>query len=165
VRLGPPTAVDDATVEAFNAVMRLATGTRRLGERHRPDHDVHQLTTTLAVLLDEAAAALAAHAKSVDAPPPDPERRGGPLAPVREKLGDALGDRPLAGALLLCDLRDHLAAASDASVACMILAQGAQATGHLELLEAVTAAHAMVLRVHRWSLTRLKTRAPQVLTA
>jgi hypothetical protein len=164
VRLGPSTSVDDATVQAHDAVTQLAAATRRLGERHRPDHDVHQLSTTLAVLLDEAAAALAAHAERVDAQPPDPRRRGGPLAPVREKLGDVIGDRPLAGALLLADLRDHLAAASDASVACIILAQGAQATGHRELLEAVTAAHATVLRVHRWSLTRLKTTAPQVLT-
>jgi anaerobic selenocysteine-containing dehydrogenase len=33
-----------------------------------------------------------------------------------------------------------------------------------DLLEAVTTAHATVLRVHRWALTRLKTTAPQVLT-
>jgi len=74
-----------------------------------------------------------------------------------------MGSRPPAGALLLADLRRFLASASDASVACVVLAQGAQAALDRDLLEAVTVAHDAVLRTHRWALTRLKVTAPQVL--
>ena len=83
---------------------------------------------------------------------------------MREKLAEArLGDRPIAGALLLADLRSLLGVAADASITCVILAQGAQAAGDADLLKAVTSAHATVLRVHRWALRQ--TTAPQVLTA
>ena len=92
------------------------------------------------------------------------EGTGGPLAGVREKTSQMLASRTHAGALLLADLRRFLARASDASVTCVILAQGAQAAQDTDLLSSVTAAHDTVLRTHRWALTRLKTTAPQVLT-
>jgi hypothetical protein len=62
------------------------------------------------------------------------------------------------------DLRRFLARGSDASVTCVILAQGAQGAQDPEVLRVVTAAQDTVLRTHRSALTRLKTTAPQVLT-
>jgi hypothetical protein len=169
MRLKPTGSLGAALSDAHHSIADLAGETRRLGERHRPDHDVHHLTSTLGRLLDAAAATLARGGDRYDQrlsmPTPDADRSGGSLAPAREKLADALGGRPIAGALLLADLRRLLGVAADASIACIILAQGAQATGDRDLLEAVTAAHATVLRVHRWALTRLKTTAPQVLTS
>lgn len=61
-------------------------------------------------------------------------------------------------------MRRFLAQAADASVTCVILAQGAQAAQDPELVSDVPAAHDSVLRAHRSALTRLKTAAPQVLT-
>jgi hypothetical protein len=151
--------------DAHQAVHGLAEETRRLGERHQPDHDVRHLSTTLSTLLDGATATLAAQGQRHDVQLAQPEADDrGLLAAVREKAGQALGHKPLAGALLLADLRHYLAVAADTSIACIILAQGAQAAGDRDLLDAVTTAHDTVLRTHRWALTRLKTTAPQVLT-
>lgn len=133
------------------------------------DHDIHHLSATLAAMLDDAVAVLAAqgerHGVELTEPDADPDGTGGPLAPLRERTGTALAGRPVAGALLLADLRRYLSATADASIACIILAQGAQASADPELLDAVTAAHDTVLRTHRWALTRLKVTAPQVLTS
>ena len=64
---------------------------------------------------------------------PDGERPAGPCPAPREDLADARL-APAAGALLLADLRRFLARASDASVSCVILAQGAQAAQDTDLL-------------------------------
>lgn len=168
MKLKPTANLGAALNDAHRAVGDLADEMRRLGERHRPDHDVKHLASTLATLLDTATATLADQATATTSASRHltPTATGGrrPLAPVREKLADALGDRPIAGALLLADLRRLLGVAADASITCVIVAQGAQAAGDADLLEAVTSAHATVLRVHRWALTRLKTTAPQVLS-
>jgi hypothetical protein len=164
--LGVTDSLAGALREAYAAVDGLADETRRLGERHQPDHDVRQLSVTLSAMLDGATATLAAQGRRHDvrlAPPPGDGRSL--LAPVREKTGQEPRDQPLAGALLLADLRRHLALAADASIACIILAQGAQAAGDGDLLDAITTTHDTVLRTHRWALTRLKTTAPQVLTS
>jgi hypothetical protein len=166
--LGIAASLRGALGEAHGAVENLASGVRKLGERHAADHDVLHMSRTLGLKLDEATHALAVQGdrlgRSLQDVEPDAERTGGPLAAVRHKASEMLGSRPPAGALLLADLRRFLAQASDASVACVILAQGAQAAKDPELLGAVTAAHETVLRTHRWALTRLKTTAPQVLT-
>jgi hypothetical protein len=166
--VGITASLRGAFAEAHGAIEDLASAVRKLGERHAADHDVLHMSRTLGLKLDEAAHALAVHGdrlgRSLDDVEPDAERTGGPLAGIREKASEMLGSRPPAGALLLADLRRFLARASDASVTCVILAQGAQAAQDPELLNAVTAAHNTVLRTHRWALTRLKTTAPQVLT-
>jgi hypothetical protein len=166
--LGITASLRGALDEAHGAVEDLASAVRKLGERHAADHDVQHMSRTLGLKLDEATHALAVDGErlgaSVDDVEPDAERTGGPLAGMREKTSEMLGSRPHAGALLLADLRRFLARASDASVTCIIFAQGAQAAQDAQLLSAVTAAHETVLRTHRWALTRLKTTAPQVLT-
>jgi hypothetical protein len=45
----------------------------------------------------------------------------------------------------------------------VLLSQGAKAVRDGELLEAAESCHAQTLRGMKWSLTRLKTAAPQVL--
>jgi hypothetical protein len=65
---------------------------------------------------------------------------------------------------LLGDLRDlHLRYAA-ASIDWVILAQGAQAARDAELLATVSASHPQTLRGLKWTTTRLKAAAPQVLT-
>jgi len=166
--LGITTSLRGALGEAHGAVEDLASAVRKLGERHAADHDVRHMSRTLGLKLDEATHTLVVQSDRLGRPlddvEPDAERSGGPLAAIHEKASEVLGYRPPTGALLLADLRRFLAQASDASVACVILAQGAQAAKDQELLGAVTAAHETVLRSHRWALTRLKTTAPQVLT-
>lgn len=163
--LGITASLRRALGEAHGAIEDLAFAVRRLGERHAADHDVLHMSRTLGRKLDEATHALAAQGDrfgaSLDDVKPDAERTGGPLSGTRA-TSQMLGSRPHAGALLLADLRRFLARASDASVTCVILAQGAQAAHDTELLSSVTAAHDTVLRTHRWALTRLKTTAPQV---
>lgn len=125
------------------------------------------MSWTLGLKLDAAVAQLAGqgerHVVALDASEPGPDRTGGPLASVREKASELLGSRPPAGVLLLADLRRFLAECSDASIACVVLSQGAQGAKDAELLSVVTAVHDTVLRTSRWALTRLKTTAPQVL--
>lgn len=87
------------------------------------------------------------------------------LGRARENASEVLGRRPEGGLLLLRDLRElHLLYAA-ASIDWVILAQGAQAAQHAELLKAVTHAHAQTLRGLKWTVTRIKTAAPQVLTS
>jgi hypothetical protein len=166
--LGTTASLRGALREAHDAIEDLACAVRKLGERHAADHDVQHMSRTLGLKLGEATHALAVQGDrlgaSLDDVEPDGERTGGPLSGIREKTSQMHASRPHAGALLLADLRRFLARASDASVSCVILAQGAQAAQDTELLSVVTAAHDTVLRTHRWALTRLKTTAPQVLT-
>lgn len=157
----------DAVRDAHHAVHDLATEVRRLGERHAADHDVLHLSRTLGLKLDQETHRLAGqgerlgrHLADVE---PDPERDGGLFSGLRERTAKVFGSRPAAGILLLVDLRGFLAQAADASVACVILAQGANAAGDTALLEAANAAKETVDRTHRWALTRLKVTAPQVL--
>lgn len=165
--LAPTSDLPGALHDAHGAVTGLAAGVRRLGERHAADHDVLHMSRTLGWKLEETAAALAAACSAagveLSGPAPDPERTGGPLAPVREATSKLLGSRPPAGALLLADLRGFLGQAADCSVACVIAAQGAAGAKDGDLLAAVTSADDVVQRVHRWALTRLKASAPQVL--
>jgi hypothetical protein len=56
----------------------------------------------------------------------------------------------------------HLLAAR-ASINWVILAQGAQAIRDEDLLEIVTARHPFALKTLKWSTTRIKQAAPQVL--
>jgi hypothetical protein len=164
---GPTASLADALRDAHHAVHALAGDVRRLGERHAADHDVLHLSRTLGLKLDEATHRLAGQGERLGVRladvEPDAQRDGGLFAAFRERASRALGSHPSAGALLLADLRGFLGQAADTSVVCVVLAQGAQAASDTELLAAVTDAHGVVLRTHRWALTRLKATAPQVL--
>jgi len=101
----------------------------------------------------------------LDAHQAESNSNGGPLTGLRQKTSELIGRRPEPGVLLLRDLRQaHLLAAA-ASIDWTLLGQGALAARDAELLDLVTACHPQTLRVLRWSTTRLKVTAPQVLTS
>jgi hypothetical protein len=80
-----------------------------------------------------------------------------------EKSSELLGHRPQAVLLLLRDLREvHLLAAA-ASINWVILGQGAQAIRDEDLLATVTSRHPFALKTLKWTTTRVKEAAPQVL--
>jgi hypothetical protein len=153
--------------EVAGAEEELADALLRLGERHRPDHDVYHMTRLLARWSQGHIAALKplADRYGVDLDIDDIGRESsGPLAGLREKSGELLGRRPAAGLLLLLDLRQLHLLATEASVNWTMLGQAAQAAKDGELLECVSLCHPETLRTLRWTLTKLKVAAPQVLT-
>lgn len=142
---------------------RLAAEFERAGERHRADHDVHHLSSTLASISHAHVSALAPFAERYGA---DVEADGSPpglLATVREKAAELTGRRPEEGLLLLGDLRELYLLASDASLAWTVLGQGAQAARDGELLDVVSECHPDTLRQLKWVTSRIKQAAPQAL--
>jgi hypothetical protein len=146
---------------------RLAEELLELGERHKADHDVFHLSRTLAGWARAHVRALAEAGKrfnlDLDAHEPAPHAPDGPLSTVREKTADLVGRRPEPGLLLLRDLRRLHLTAAGASIDWTLLAQGAQAAKDRQLLDLVAACHPQTLRTLRWTTTRLKEGAPQVL--
>jgi hypothetical protein len=153
--------------QVARAEEELAQELLKVGERHRTDHDVYHLTRQLSKWSQAHVAALephsARHGGSVEAD--EPHDSGGPLAMIREKSAELLGRRPAAGLLLLRDLRNIHLLAAEASLNWTLLGQAAQAAKDAELLECVSRCHPETLRTLRWSLTKLKVAAPQVLTS
>jgi hypothetical protein len=135
----------------------LITELDRVGQRHRTDHDVFHMTHTLTVLHRANVEALGRFGEA------DDPGSAGPMARVREKASELAGRREEAGMLLLRDLRALHLLYAEASIDYILLAQGAQAARDAELLDAVSRAHAQTLRGMKWTVTRLKTAAPQVL--
>jgi hypothetical protein len=156
-------------IEAVAAAEReLADELIAVGERHKPDHDVYQLTRTLAKMERGHVDALAPHAERYETEVTDGDDGAsgpGPLRAAVEKGAELLGRRPEAGLLLLQDLRRLHLCAAGASLDWVALAQAAQAAKDTELLATVTACHSETLRTLKWSTYRLKEAAPQVLTS
>jgi hypothetical protein len=153
--------------EVARAEEELAAQLLEVGERHRTDHDVYHLSRQLSRWCQGHVAALAelADRYKADVDADDVGREsGGPLAAVREKTAELLGRRPASGLLLLRDLRNIHLLAAEASLNWTLLGQAAQAAKDRELLECVSLCHPETLRIMRWSLTKLKVAAPQVLT-
>ena len=151
--------------EVVDAETELADELGKIGERHRADHDVFHLSRTLIDVHRANLEALAPFGEryGTDVDPADAEAGGGLLARAREKASELAGRRPEAGLLLLRDLRHLHLLYAEASINWVLLAQGAQAVRDAELIEAVSACHAQTLRGMKWTVTRLKTAAPQVL--
>jgi hypothetical protein len=151
--------------EVRDAETELTDELGRIGERHRADHDVFHLSHTLVRLHRANLDALAPFGEryGVELDPADAEGGGGPLARAREKVSELAGRRPEAGLLLLRDLRHLHLLYAEASVDWVLLGQGAQAVRDGELLQTVEHCHAQTLRGMKWTLTRLKSAAPQVL--
>jgi hypothetical protein len=151
--------------EVHDAEAELGDELGRIGERHRADHDVFHISRTLIGLHHANLEALAPfgerYGTSID--PADAEGGGGPLARAREKVSELTGRRPEAGLLLLRDLRHLHLLYAEASINWVLLGQGAQAVRDAELLAVVERCHSQSLRGMKWTLTRLKTAAPQVL--
>ena len=148
---------------------RLAEELLKLGERHKADHDVFHLSRTVAGWAQGHVRALAEAGKrfelDLDADEPGSDGTGGPLSAVREKAAELVGRRPEPGLLLLRDLRRLHLTAAEASIDWTLLGQGAQAAKDRQLLDLVAACHPQTLRTLRWTTTRLKEGAPQVLVS
>jgi hypothetical protein len=93
------------------------------------------------------------------------ERGAGVLDKAREKGAELIGRRPETGLVLLRDLRALHLLYAEASIDYTILGQGAQASRDAALLADVSHCHTQTLRGMKWTVTRLKTAAPQVLTS
>jgi len=154
--------------EVARAEEELADTLLEVGERHRTDQDVYHLTRRLSRWEQGHIAALEPFAEryggGVDAGELGRDSAG-PLATVREKAAELVGRRPAAGVLLLRDMRRVHLVAAETSLNWTVLGQGAQAAKDADLLECVTLCHPETLRVMRWTLTKLKVAAPQVLTS
>ena len=153
--------------EVRDAETALVAELGRVGERHRADHEVFHLSHTLTGLHRTNLGALAPFGGryGVDVEPAEEDGSGGPVGRAREKLSELAGRRPEAGLLLLRDLRRLHLLYAEASVDWVLLGQGAQAVRDGELLSVVGECHARTLRGMKWTLTRLKTAAPQVLAS
>ena len=127
-----------------DAEARLADQLAQLGERHRAEHDVFHMCATLRSLHDANLRALEPFAERY------PSQASARVAP------------PATGTLL-GDLRHLHLLYAEASVDWVLLGQGAQALRDAELLAAVGDGHPQTLRGLKWTLTRLKSAAPQVL--
>jgi hypothetical protein len=153
--------------EVARAEEELADQLLKVGERHRTDHDVYHLSRQLSRWAQGHVAALQEFAEryGADVDADDVGRESaGPLAAMRETAAELLGRRPAAGLLLLRDLRSIHLLAAEASLNWTLLGQAAQAAKDPELLRCVSLCHPETLRTMRWTLTKLKVAAPQVLT-
>ncbi len=93
------------------------------------------------------------------------EHGSGLLEKAREKTSELVGRRPEPGLLLVRDLRKLHLLYAEASINYVILGQGAQAARDRELLDACSQCHPQTLRGMKWTVTRIKTASPQVLTS
>jgi hypothetical protein len=154
--------------DVAEAEKQLADELLIVGERHRTDHDVYHLTRLLSRWSQGHLAALEPfadeHEQAIDSDEIGREP-GGPLTALREKTAELLGRRPESGLLLLHDLRELHLLAARASIDWTVLGQGAQAAQRQDLLECVSLCHPETLRTLRWTVTKLKESAPQVLTS
>lgn len=182
-----------AVQQVRSAEEDLAKGLERIGERHKTDQEVYHLTRTLADVSrrnareitrfqerypasggtesDEGGLGLFGRLREkgsdlVESVSGGSEGgRSGLLDAAREKGAGMAGRRPETGLLLLRDLRELHALASEASVNWVILGQGAQAAKDPELLRATKGCHPDTLRTLKWTNTMIKIVAPQVLTS
>jgi hypothetical protein len=161
--------LDVAIREVQDAELALGRQLDRLGQRHKADHDVFHLTETLQRIVRANLERLGPFAErygvGAAADEAAEEHGDGLLAGAREKASELAGRRPEPGLLLLRDLRALHLLYAEASIDWVILAQGAQAAREAELLDAVQKSHQQTLRGMKWTVTRLKTAAPQVLTS
>jgi hypothetical protein len=155
--------------EVRDAERTLAQQLNALGERHKADHDVFHLTETLQRIAHANLEQLAPHGErygiDVDHQSASTEHGSGIVEKAREKTAELIGRRPEPGLLLVRDLRTLHLLYAEASINYVILGQGAQAARDRELLEAVSSCHEQTLRGMKWTVTRIKTAAPQVLTS
>ena len=155
-----------AIEEVHSAEGTLVQELVRVSERHKADHDVHHLAQMLASRGRRRMRALEPHAERYDVSLGEPPGEGpGVVASLRERGSELTGRRSETGVLLLRDLRKLHLLAAEASIDWTVLGQGAQAARDSDLLATVTECHPETLRALKWTTTRLKEAAPQVLTS
>ncbi|OBH16184.1 hypothetical protein EHH44_00395 [Mycolicibacter terrae] len=156
--------LDLALRELHRSEMSLARRFRRVGERHKADHDVFHLCADLAGWSDDHVRRLAqaGHSHGLRLAESSP-RPGRVLSSLREMTSVVLGRRPEPGVLLLADLRSLYLHAAAVSVDWELVAQGAQAARDSGLLEMAAQCHPETVRQMDWANTMLKELAPQVL--
>lgn len=159
--------LDRALEDVRDAEAELGRRLNALGERHQADHDVFHVTQTLQRIahanLERLAPVAGRYDVEVDPAAVPEEHDSGLLDKAREKASELAGRRPEPGLLLLGDLRELHLCYARASIDWVILGQGAKAARDEELLAVVEASHAQTLRGLKWTVTRLKVAAPQVL--
>jgi hypothetical protein len=158
-------ALDRTLTELHHGENRLARELVEVAQRHRTEHELHQVARQLAAWSAGHVARLAelgsSRGLSLDADADEP----GALAGLRERAAELLGRREATGLLLLHDLRTLHLMATDTSVLWVLAAQGAQAARDSDLLSLVDDCHPQTLRQLRWTLDQLKVHSPQILTS
>jgi hypothetical protein len=153
--------------ELYAAELELADEFRKVGQRHRVDHDVFHLCDRLAEQCDSHASQLVPHAARYGQALEEPDEPGGwdsILGAVRRTASTMAGRMPETGLLLLDDLRRLYLMAQESLIDWTMVMQGAKAARDTELLATVTACMAETEVQGKWLKTRIKTAAPQVLT-
>ncbi len=157
-------ALDETDYRALNPEGRAILKAAEYVPPHEPSTEEHPLLLTTGRTLyrdrdgGDRNRAANEHGENVDA-----ETSDGLLGRACEKASELAGRRPEAGLLLLRDLRELHLLYAEASIDWVLLNQGAQAIRDAELVAAVADCHAQTLRGMKWTVTRLKTAAPQVL--
>lgn len=150
--------------ELHRSETSLAHRLRRVGERHKADHEVFYLCGDLAEWSESHVRQIAAAGRRYGVRSDDsPLRIGAALSWLREKSSELVGRRPEPALLLLADLRSVHIHAAAVSLDWELLAQGAQAARDTELLALASRCHPQTLRQMRWANTMLKELSPQTL--
>lgn len=150
--------------ELHRSEASLARRIRRVGERHKADHEIYYACGDLAEWSENHVRKLAQAGRRYGVRLHEsPLRIGAALSSVREKASELLGRRPEPGLLLIADLRSVHIHAAAVSLDWELLAQGAQAAKDTELLALTSQCHPETLRQMRWTNTMLKSLSPQTL--
>lgn len=150
--------------ELHRSETSLAHRLRRVGERHKADHDVCYLCGDLAGWSEHHVGEIARAAERYDARlRGSAPRFSAVLSALRKKGSELVGRRPEPGLLLLADLRSIHQHAAAVSLDWELLAEGAQAARDTELLALAAQCHPDTLRQMNWANTMLKELSPQVL--
>lgn len=136
----------------------------QVSERHKVNHEIYHLGRDLATWSQQHVRELARiatdYGQNLD---PEPEGDNALSKRLREKGSELLGRHSAPGMLLLRDLRGIYVKASGVSADWEILAQAAQGSKQVELLEVTKQCHPDTLRQVRWANAMLKVESTQIL--
>ena len=138
---------------------------RKVGDRHAADHDVAAMCRTLAERTQRRIDELDRQLERYGQPAGGSDWEGWDhlVAGARRSVSRVVGRTPMAGAVLVDDLRSIYLASQEVVLDWLLLKQGAMAVRDPELLEAVKTQIPETERVSAWAKTRCKLAAPQVL--
>lgn len=159
--------IASAIRQAYVAEFTMGRYLRRTGRRHAADPDVTHLCRTLADRCDTQLRRLAPLAERYRA------RMSRTATDRPWDIGDAIGSTaseaisplPVAGRVLLADLRKLYLTSHDAEIAWLILVQGARAVRDADLVEVARDGQQQAQVRWQWVRTRIKETSPQVIAA